>query len=119
MRALVHPRMLARVTPAFLTSMCSIETYTPTTTANGEVVPAWIADAGRSNIPCIVATTTGIESREGLFIAEVLSYRITLAGKWDINAADRVVVDGLRYELLGVIVDTHEPTTTLVARRVI
>jgi head-tail adaptor len=110
--------MLARLTAVFLPKLCAIERYAPTTNANGEQLDAWDPDESMAAIPCQLSTEMAKEQR-GEFVVEVLQYRIVLAGRWDVNSADRAIIDGAAYDIRGVLLDSHSPTTTFLARRVV
>lgn len=122
-RALIHPRLLDRITPTFYPSRATVEGSLPTRTPSGATVSAWGSVAGLADIPAAVSpmifTRAGERQTSELTTSET-THRIALAGSFpQITAAMRLRVTGPNagvYDVIRPDRDSHGVTTVLEAQ---
>ena len=113
---IVHPRMLAALTPDFYASLCTIETATETNT-KGSISKAWAALAGHIDLACRIAPSGGAEIRRPDMTYAQTSHTIDLAGHYPaIRPEMRAIISGTAYDIQAVEHDGSAAQTRLQAQ---
>jgi head-tail adaptor len=102
---LVHPRMLERLERDFFPQDCRIEQPSGETDEYGQASAdddesLWTAVPGMEIIPCRVAPASGGKRRTTQTTAMNETHIIILAGRYEVTAKMRAVVDGQAYDVL-------------------
>ncbi len=113
----VHPRLLAALTPTFYAGHCTIQQRVDTQDAVGQPIAAWANLAGHVNLDCRVGPTGGREAKLPDQTYAVTSHTIALAGHYPaITPKMRAVVGAVIYDILTVEHDGQAATTHLLCQ---
>ena len=132
---LIHPQMLARLTPTFLATLGTVQAATVTQSATGAIVQTWTDVAGLVALPCRIAPAGANERRAptGTYAdishVAILSNTVNLVDELvnlliDANGDAlidngavtemmRFVADGTEYDIVGVEVDGNRQVSRL------
>lgn len=113
---IVHPSLLARLTPNFYPSLCTIQAGAESRDALGQSIRTWSNLAGHVDLPCAIAEPIRpgeeVETTEQSFARR--SKRVALAGLYpSITESQRAIVDGVTYDIERVAQDSQSMTTYL------
>jgi hypothetical protein len=101
-RGIIHPRLLAMVTPGFYPSLCTISTNEVVINSFGDEVLTPTPVAGLTDIPCRLAPASSREVRgPAQTFVEALGH-VSLAGYYpQIDSDMTPVIDGKSYAMEG------------------
>lgn len=124
---IIHPQMLARLTPTFLATTGTVQAATVTQSATGAIVQTWADVAGLVALPCRIAPAGANERREptGTYadishIAILSNIGVSGDSLIDNSAVTemmRFVADGTEYDIVGVEVDGNQQMIRLRLRQ--
>jgi hypothetical protein len=101
-RAIIHPRMMAMLTPDFYPSLCTLGTEQIVINSFGEEEKTWVADPTLTDLACRLAplNTKEIRDPEQVFVQAV--NHVSLAGYYPtINSDMNPQIDGKLWAMEG------------------
>lgn len=116
---IIHPDLLASVTPTHYPATCTIQQATVTQSDTGAEIPSWANLANHVALPCRIAPQSAneIQQTTGTY-AEYLS-TCDLAGAYPLIIEKmQAIVATITYDIVGAVVDGSGITTRLTLRRV-
>lgn len=114
---LVHPSWLTRLAPTFFASTATVQRATMTQSSTGAQVATWAALSGHEGLRCRIAPATATEVRSQTQVFAEYTHTVVLAGYYaTVTELDRVVVDSVTYEIVGVQFDGNDTMTRLRVR---
>ena len=117
-QGIVHPRLLARLTPLAFPSLCTIQQATETQNSYGAVVQSWSNLSGHVNLACRLSPASARPEQpmpqQTYLVSEFV---ITLAGSYpSITEKMRAVISGANYDITSVDQDGQFAQTRLTAK---
>lgn len=114
---LVHPQMLNRLAPTFFASTATVQRATTTQSSTGAALVTWSNLSGHVGLRCRIAPATAQEQRSPGQVFAEYTHTVTVAGYYaTVTELDRVVVDSVTYEIVGVQFDGNDAQTRLLVR---
>lgn len=112
--AVVDSRLLGTL-GAFYNQTCTIQEYSESRSAAGQLIKTWADKTSHTNINCRIAPkVAGAEIKMPNQTYSMSQLTITLAGDYPlIEAQMRAVVAGVNYDILGTRVDGYNVSTVL------
>jgi len=98
--SLVHPAWLAMLARR-MTSTCTIQAPSATTTGMGAPDPSWSDVTGQAGMDCIIVPEQEIEQSGATRTTVTGRYRVVLDRVVEVDPANRAVVDGVTYDVRG------------------
>lgn len=114
---IIHPGMLAAL-PNHYPSTCTIQGATPTQSGTGALSLSWANVTGLVSLPCRLAPINATEVRQATGTFAESTHTIALAGYYAAVVAQRAVVGGVAYDIVGVQHDGNGKSTRLLVRLV-
>ncbi len=119
---IIHPGLLARLTPGFYPSLCTVQVATESRDAMGQVVLSWANLANHVSLACSIAepAATGEETETTMQAFVRRRKRVALAGIYaSVTEQHRAIVDGVTYDIERVSQDSQTKTTYLDVERLL